>query len=154
MTKDKSSASVEEALIYVIDFYNLHSHVVKKIRFDAGSTENSLSSATFLSSNRIDVDPAAVKIQFQNPMECEVQTINKVVAALLIYQSTLGPSSCCYAVESWIPTPVPSPFPTRSPTNPLTLSSTPAPTFPSGDPTPGPSPPLPALLHIHFCPFE
>jgi len=75
-------------------------HVVKEIRFDAGSTENSLSSATFLSSNRIDVDPAAVKSQFKNPVEREVQTINKVVAALLIDQSTLGPSFWCYAVES------------------------------------------------------
>ena len=83
MTRDKSSASFEEALSYVINFYNLHGHVVKKIRFDAG---------TFLSSNRIDVDPAAVKSQFQNPVEREVQTINKGVAALLIDQSTLGPS--------------------------------------------------------------
>ena len=102
MTKDKSSASFEEALSYVIDFYNLHSHVVKKVRFDAGSTENSLSSATFLASNRIDIDPAAVKSQFQNPVEREVQTINKGVAALLIDQSALGPSFWCYAVESWI----------------------------------------------------
>jgi hypothetical protein len=100
MTKDKSSASFEEALSYVIDFYNLHGHVVKKIRFDAGSTENSLSSATFLASNRIDIDPAAVKSQFQNPVEREVQTINKGVAALLIDQSALGASFWCYAVES------------------------------------------------------
>jgi hypothetical protein len=77
MTKDKSSASFEEALSYVVDFYNLHGHVVKKVRFDAGSTENSLSSAIFLASNRIDIDPAAVKSQFQNPVEREVQTINK-----------------------------------------------------------------------------
>ena len=68
MTKDKSSASFEEALSYVIDFYNLHGHVVKNIRFDDGSTENSLSSATFLSSNRIDVGPVAVKSQFQTPV--------------------------------------------------------------------------------------
>ena len=73
MTKDKSSASFEETLSYVIDFYNLHGHVAKKIRFDVGSTDNSLSSATsFLSNNRIDVDPAAVKSQFQNPVEREV----------------------------------------------------------------------------------
>ena len=140
MTKDKSSASFEETLSYVIDFYNLLGHLVKKIRFDVGSTDNSLSSATFLSNNRIDVDPAAVKSQFQNPVEREVQTINKGVAALLIDQSTLGPSFWCYAVESWIRTPVPSPFPTRSPTNPLTLSSTPAATFPLGSPTLAPAP--------------
>ena len=65
MIKDKSSASFEETLSYVIDFYNLHGHLVKKIRFDVGATDNSFSSATFFSNNRIDVDPAAVKSQFQ-----------------------------------------------------------------------------------------
>ena len=61
----------------MIDFYNLHGHVVKKIRFDAGSTENALlETVQFLETNRIQVDPAAVKSQFQNPVEREVQTLN------------------------------------------------------------------------------
>ena len=94
MVKDKSSACFNEALAHVIDFYNLHGHVVKKIRFDAGSTENALETVQFLETNRIQVDPAAVKSQFQNPVEREVQTLNKGVAALLIDQSSLGPSFC------------------------------------------------------------
>ena len=65
MVKDKSSACFNEALAHVIDLYNLHGHVVKKIRFDAGSTENALETVQFLETNHIQVDPAAVKSQFQ-----------------------------------------------------------------------------------------
>jgi len=104
MVKDKSSACFNEALAHVIDFYNLHGHVFKKIRFDAGSTENALETVQFLETNRIQVDPAAVKSQFQNPVEREVQTLNKGVAALLIDQSSLGPSFWDYAAESWVHT--------------------------------------------------
>ena len=75
-----------------------------KIRFDAGSTENALETVQFLETNRIQVNPAAVKSQFQNPVEREVQTLNKGVAALLIDQSSLGPSFWDYAAESWVHT--------------------------------------------------
>ena len=86
----------------MIDFYNLHGYVVKKIRFDAGSTENALETVQFLEINRIQVDPAAVKSQFQ--IEREAQTLNKGVAALLIDQSSLGPSFWDYVAESWVHT--------------------------------------------------
>jgi hypothetical protein len=102
MVTEKSGATFNEALAHVIDFYNLHGHVVKKIRFDAGSTENSAETVDFLQVNRIGVDPAAPKCQYQNPVEREVQTASKGIAALLIDQSALGPSFWCYAVESWI----------------------------------------------------
>ena len=66
--------------------------------------ENALETVQFLETNRIQVDPAAVKSQFQNPVEREVQTLNKGVAALLIDQSSLGPSFWDYAAESWVHT--------------------------------------------------
>jgi len=91
MVKDKTADTFNEALAHVVDFYNLYGHVVKKIRFDAGSTENSNSSAAFLLQHRIEVDPAAPESQFQNPVEREVQTASKGIAALLIDQSALGP---------------------------------------------------------------
>jgi len=59
---------------HVIDFYNLHGHVVKKIRFDAGSTENAFEIVQFLETNRIQFDPDAVKSQFQNPVEREASS--------------------------------------------------------------------------------
>jgi hypothetical protein len=91
MVKDKTAETFNEVLAHVVDFYNLHGHVVKKLRFDAGSTENSRSSADFLSQHRIQTDPAAPDSQFQNPVEREVQTASKGIAALLIDQSALGP---------------------------------------------------------------
>jgi hypothetical protein len=50
------------------------------------------------------VDPAAVKSQFENPVEREVETLNKGVAALLIDQYSLGLSFWDYAAESWVHT--------------------------------------------------
>ena len=58
MVTEKSGATFNETLAHVIDFYNLRGHVVKKIRFDAGCTENSAETVKFLQSNRIGVDPA------------------------------------------------------------------------------------------------
>lgn len=104
MVRDKTAATFNEALAYVIDFYNLHGHTVTKVRFDAGSTENSQSSADFLATNRIGVDPAAPDCQFQNPLEREAQTVSKGIATLLIDQSALGPSFWDYAAESWVHT--------------------------------------------------
>jgi hypothetical protein len=104
MVKTKTAAAFNEALAHVVDFYNLHGHVVKKIRFDAGSTENAEETVTFLQANRIQVDPCAVKAQYQNPVEREVQTLSKGIAALLIDQSALGSSFWCYAAESWVHT--------------------------------------------------
>jgi hypothetical protein len=100
MVTEKSSATFNEALAHVIDFYNLHGHVVKKIRFDAGSTENSAETVDFLQVNRIGVDPAAPKCQYQSPVEREVQTASKGIAALLIDQSALGPAFWCFEAES------------------------------------------------------
>ena len=57
MVKDKSTACFNEALAHVIDFYNLHGHAVKKIRFDAKSTKNVLETVQFVETNRIQVDP-------------------------------------------------------------------------------------------------
>jgi hypothetical protein len=103
LTRDKSADSFNMALARVIDFYNVYGHVTKKIRFDAGSTENSEASADWLTAHRIEVDPAAPECQFQNPLEREVQTLNKGVAALLIDQSALGPSfwCCCRIVGTY-----------------------------------------------------
>jgi len=104
MTTDKTAETFNEAVAHVVDFYNIHGHVVKKFRFDAGSTENSQTSAGFFAQHRIEVDPAAPESQFQNPVEREVQTANKGIAALLIDQSALGSRFWCYAAESWVQT--------------------------------------------------
>jgi len=105
MVKDKSSACFNEVLAHVIDFYNLHGHVVKKTRFDVGSTENALETVQFLETNRIQVDPAAVKSQFQNPVEREVQTLNKGVRRCFAYRSVFSWSEflglCCRILGSY-----------------------------------------------------
>ena len=74
MTKDKSAATFIEALSHVIDFYNRHGHRVDKLRMDAGSTENSAAVFEFCNEHNIELDPAAVDEEQQNPVEREVQT--------------------------------------------------------------------------------
>ena len=88
----------------MIDFYNLHGHVVKKIRFYAGSTENALETVQFLETNRIQVDPDKPQLQYSDKRE--VQTLNKgvVLLFLLLDQTSLGPSFWDYAAESWVHT--------------------------------------------------
>ena len=104
MTKSKSAAALIEALSHAIDFYNLHGHRVDKVRFDAGSTENSADVEAFLLEHNIITDSSAADEQQQNPVEREVQTLTKGVSALLLDQTSLGPSWWCYAVESWTAT--------------------------------------------------
>jgi len=104
MTRSKAADSLIEALSHAIDFYNLHGHRVDKVRFDAGSVEDSEKVITFLLAHNIEIDPAAVAEQSQNPVEREVQTLTKGVSALLLDQTALGPSWLCYGVESWIAT--------------------------------------------------
>jgi hypothetical protein len=56
------------------------------------------------------LDPAAVNSQFQNPVEREVQTVNKGVATLFADQHLLTPSFWPFAVQSWIQTANASPI--------------------------------------------
>ena len=104
MTKDKSAKTFIEALSHVIDFYNRHGHRVDKLRMDAGSTENSAAVTEFCNEHNIELDPAAVDEEQQNPVEREVQTLTKGVSAMLLDQTALGPNWWCYAVQSWIST--------------------------------------------------
>jgi hypothetical protein len=104
LTRDKSSAAFQQAITHVVAFYNLHGHRVTKLRCDAGSTENAAETVQFLREYDIDIDPAAVGEQQQNPVEREVQTANKGISALLIDQTAVGPTYWDYAVESWVMT--------------------------------------------------
>ena len=91
-TRDKTAATYRATLALAIDFYQTHGHRVLKIRSDAGSAENALESAEFLSQFNIITDTAAPDEQQQNPVEREMQTLKKGVSALLIDQTALGPS--------------------------------------------------------------
>ena len=64
----------------VVNFYQRNSFQVRKLRFDQGSSELSTDFLQFLDSQGIEHSPAAVKSQFQNPVEREVQTVNKGVS--------------------------------------------------------------------------
>ena len=50
----------------------------------------------------IDYSPASVNSQFQNPVEREVQTVNKGVATLFADQHLLNSSFWTYALNHWI----------------------------------------------------
>ena len=81
-----------------------HGHVVRKFRFDAGSTESSYSLHDYLNSaprfnTAENANPAK---QNQNPVEREVRTLIKGVSALMVDQFALSAKWWCYAVESWV----------------------------------------------------
>jgi hypothetical protein len=56
----------------------------------------------YLESQGIDHSPAAVKSQFQNPVEREVQTVNKGVSTLFADQHLLSSYFWPYALNHWI----------------------------------------------------
>jgi hypothetical protein len=104
MTDTKSEESLRICLTHVINFYELHGHVVRKFRFDAGSTESSYGIEEYLNSapRYIEAENANPAKQNQNPVEREAQTLIKGVSALLVDQFALSAKWWCYAVESWV----------------------------------------------------
>ena len=67
-------------------FYRKHKHIVKNVRFDKGTAENSLEFKQYLAKENINWEPASVDHQEQNPVERNVQTLIKGTGALLIDQ--------------------------------------------------------------------
>ena len=104
MTDSKSEDALRICLDHVINFYESHGHVVRKFRFDAGSTESSYSLHDYLNSapRFITAENANPAKQNQNPVEREVQTLIKGVSALMVDQFALSAKWWCYAVESWV----------------------------------------------------
>jgi hypothetical protein len=86
----------------VTQWYKKHGFITRKLRFDSGSTEKGHLLQEFLTERGIDSSPAAVNSQFQNPVEQEVQTVNKGVATLFADQHLLNSSFWTYALNHWI----------------------------------------------------
>jgi hypothetical protein len=94
----KSAASLISSLDSVRLFFLSHGHQLAKVRCDSGSSELSVEFNNYLRQHQIQLDPAAVNSQFQNPVEREVQTVNKGVATLFADQHLLTPAFWPYAV--------------------------------------------------------
>jgi hypothetical protein len=77
LTKSKDTAHLKEAIASVTRWYTKHGFITKKLRFDSGSVEKGQEITAFLAHMDIDSSPASVNSQFQNPVEREVQTVNK-----------------------------------------------------------------------------
>jgi hypothetical protein len=106
----KSAASLISSLDSVCLFFLSHGHHLVKVRCDSGSSELSEEFSKYLLQHHITLDPAAVNSQFQNPVEREVQTVNKGVATLFADQHLLTPAFWPYAVQFWIHTANSSPM--------------------------------------------
>jgi hypothetical protein len=102
LVKSKDRKTLIESTKQVSAFYNKHGFQVRKLRFDQGSSELSADFLEYLDSQGIDYSPAAVKAQFQNPVEREVQTVNKGVATLFADQHLLSSYFWPYALNHWI----------------------------------------------------
>ena len=102
LTKSKDTAHLKDAIISVSQWYQKQGFPIQKLRFDSGSTEKGHEIQKFLSDMGIDYSPAAVNCQFQNPVEREVQTVNKGVATLFADQHLLNSSFWTYALNHWI----------------------------------------------------
>ena len=102
LTKSKDSANLKQAITQVTGWYKKHGFPTRKLRFDSGSTEKGQELTQFLAELEIDYSPASVNSQFQNPVEREVQTVNKGVATLFADQHLLNSSFWTYALNHWI----------------------------------------------------
>ena len=72
-----------------IEYYASHRHITRKIRCDAGSSENAAEAKSQLATIHIELRPAAPGKQNQNPVERHIQTTKKGTAATLFGQATL-----------------------------------------------------------------
>jgi hypothetical protein len=106
----KSAASLISSLDSVRLFFLSHGYPIVKVRCDSGSSELSEEFSKYLLQHHITLDPAAVNSQFQNPVEREIQTVNKGVATLFADQHLLTPAFWPYAVQFWIHTANASPM--------------------------------------------
>ena len=103
MTKDKSSASFEEVLSYVIDFCNLHGHVVKTFDSTLAPQRICFPLPLFSPATTLMLIQQPSRVSFRIQWSAKFRRSTKELRlALLIDQSTLGHFFCCYAVESWI----------------------------------------------------
>ena len=102
LTKSKDTDHLKEAIASVTQWYKKQGFPTQKLRFDSGSTETGHEIKQFLSDMGIDYSPAAVNSQFQNPVEREVQTVNKGVSTLFADQHLLNSSFWTYALNHWI----------------------------------------------------
>jgi hypothetical protein len=102
LTKSKDSAHLKEAISSVTRWYKKYGFDTKKLRFDSGAVEKGHDVTEFLAGLGIDASPASVNSQFQNPVEREVQTVNKGVATLFADQHLLNSSFWTYALNHWI----------------------------------------------------
>ena len=102
MTKSKDSTNLKQAITAVTGWYKKHGFPTRKLRFDSGATEKGQKLTAFLAEMEIDYSPASVNSQFQNPVEREVQTVNKGVATLFADQHLLNSSFWTYALNHWI----------------------------------------------------
>ena len=90
----------------MLPFYKENSWIVKEIRCDAGSTENSQEFVDFLQAQNppIKLSPSGVKEQQQNFVERANQTLTKGVGAILLDQYTLSNKRWDLAVDFWVKT--------------------------------------------------
>ena len=77
-----------------IEYYSSHRHITRKIRCDAGSSENAAEAKSQLATIHIELRPAAPGKQNQNPVERHIQTTKKGTAATLFGQATLHAGWC------------------------------------------------------------
>ena len=69
----------------VRQFYQRHGVTIRRLRFDAGSVENSAAVTSYLSQKEVQIDPqpAAVDEQNQNIVERDIQHLGNVVSACM-----------------------------------------------------------------------
>ncbi len=101
-TKNRKHSSDDfiSAINTVREFLRKYRHDIRILRLDAGTTENSQSVTSWCGNNGIQVKPAAIRHQHQNPVEAHVREPTSAVAATMASQTMLPESFWCYAVES------------------------------------------------------
>lgn len=89
MTKNHDSECLLQAIKDYTNYLQKYNHTLEKLRFDAGTVENSQDLDAELATMKIHTDPAPPECQFQNPVERNIQTVLKGVAAMFAGQQLL-----------------------------------------------------------------
>lgn len=89
MSHHHDSESLLHAIKEYICYIKKYSHTLKKLRFDAGTVENSKLIEAELAQLEILTDAAPPECQFQNPVERHIQTTVKGIATMFAGQQLL-----------------------------------------------------------------
>jgi hypothetical protein len=98
----KRKTELKQVLEDMISFYKRYGYEVKNIRTDSGSVEISKDIEEWARTKNINMLPAGVENQNQNPVERDVQIVIKGIAAMLVDQLLVTANYWSFALKAFV----------------------------------------------------